>query len=562
MNLSTHLARRLAYLLVLVSAACWSQIQVKSATPSSGAQGTVNLNVAVTGNGFKKGAKAQWFVTGTTNPGGVTVNSTTFNGSGQLTANITISSTADLSGYDIQVTNSDGRTGVGTELFAVTSGPKGCTTTGTPAGFTLVGVLNAVQGSGAPLISTGIFGNAIRVRPVDLNGDGVTDALVGVITSGNSSTATTYAFLLDPNSGLPLASNPITGAAWQNPITVMTGAASSHLEVGDVNGDGIPDFIQGSLAAGSSPAYLYVGAVANNTLSYKAYTIPVPANSASFGVAVAIGDLDGDGKDEVAIGGPAVGAHGKTAGAVFLYKYDTSSGTPVVRLVKTITDPGGTAADSFGYSLGIGNVEGSANGQGLVVGAPTAGTNGLVYVFHSPVLTQTSWFTLSGPGTEFGWGLEVADVDGDQPTIPDVVITNKGSSTTPGAMLYPGPISVTSSFTGSMLPINGLTNGWDWPNMDLGNLGGVGAVLVGAPNADNAGSGSCGYDLGAAHLFMAPFSLNEPTTYLFEPPVAVGADYGYGVGIAAGYPYLYISAHYLTVGNLSMAGQVYVYKKN
>jgi hypothetical protein len=97
-------------------------IQVTSATPNTAAQGTINLNVTVGGNGFKRGAQAAWFVTGTTNPGGVTVNSTAFNSSGQLTANITVADSADLSSYDIVVTNADGRSGKGTKLFSVTSG--------------------------------------------------------------------------------------------------------------------------------------------------------------------------------------------------------------------------------------------------------------------------------------------------------------------------------------------------------------------------------------------------------------------------------------------------------
>ena len=96
-----------------------AQVQVKATNPSSAAQGTINLDVTVNGSGFKNGAKAQWFVTGTTNPGGVTVNSTTFVSSTQLTANLTVSSTATISGYDVQVRNSDGRTGKGTDLFAV-----------------------------------------------------------------------------------------------------------------------------------------------------------------------------------------------------------------------------------------------------------------------------------------------------------------------------------------------------------------------------------------------------------------------------------------------------------
>jgi hypothetical protein len=158
-----------------------AQIQVNSANPSAAPQGTINLNVIIAGNGFKKGAKAQWFVTGTTNPGGVTVNSTTFGGSTQLTANITVAADASIASFDIVVTNTDGRTGKGTDKFAVTAKgtPVGCTTTGTPSGFNLVTLLNPVQPNGAALITSLYLGNAIRVRPLDLNGDGVVDTLAG-----------------------------------------------------------------------------------------------------------------------------------------------------------------------------------------------------------------------------------------------------------------------------------------------------------------------------------------------------------------------------------------------
>ena len=160
-----------------------AQIQVDSANPSAAPQGTINLDIAITGNGFQKGAKAQWFVTGTTNPGGVTVNSTTFKGSTQLTANITVAPDAVISGFDILVTNANGRTGKGTDKFAVTlkGTPIGCTTSGTPGGFTLVTVLNPVQPNGAALITTLRLGNAVRVRPLDLNWDGVIDCEVLIV---------------------------------------------------------------------------------------------------------------------------------------------------------------------------------------------------------------------------------------------------------------------------------------------------------------------------------------------------------------------------------------------
>jgi len=121
-SLALHLFAYLAFLLLSfcgATAAQAQQIQVTAATPSSAAQGTVNLNVKVTGKGFKNGASARFFVTATTDTGGVTVNSTTFVSSTELTANITVSDTAALANFDVQVLAADGRGGKGTELFAV-----------------------------------------------------------------------------------------------------------------------------------------------------------------------------------------------------------------------------------------------------------------------------------------------------------------------------------------------------------------------------------------------------------------------------------------------------------
>jgi len=95
-------------------------VTVTSADPNNGPQGSVNLNVLVNGSGFKKGAIAKWFVSGTTDPGGLTVNSTAFINSSQLNANINISSTSPATGFDIVVTNSNGSSGKGTKLFLVT----------------------------------------------------------------------------------------------------------------------------------------------------------------------------------------------------------------------------------------------------------------------------------------------------------------------------------------------------------------------------------------------------------------------------------------------------------
>ncbi len=96
-------------------------VVVSSADPNTASQGTINLNVTVSGKGFKRGAQARWKVTGTEDPGGVTVNSTTYVNPNKVVANIDVTDTAVISKFDVEVQNSDGRNGEGVELFAVTA---------------------------------------------------------------------------------------------------------------------------------------------------------------------------------------------------------------------------------------------------------------------------------------------------------------------------------------------------------------------------------------------------------------------------------------------------------
>ncbi len=93
-------------------------IVVESANPPAAEQGTVNLDVEIKGKGFGRDSQAKFLVSGTTNPGGITVISTTFKGPNRLIANITVADDATISKFDIQV-QSNGRIGKGIELFNV-----------------------------------------------------------------------------------------------------------------------------------------------------------------------------------------------------------------------------------------------------------------------------------------------------------------------------------------------------------------------------------------------------------------------------------------------------------
>jgi hypothetical protein len=96
---------------------------VTSATPASTYQGTAALDVVVTGSNFNRTAKVQYFVSGTTDSGGIAVTKVVYRSSSELVTTVAVASNADLEKFDIVVTLDDGRKGKGTTLFAVKAPP-------------------------------------------------------------------------------------------------------------------------------------------------------------------------------------------------------------------------------------------------------------------------------------------------------------------------------------------------------------------------------------------------------------------------------------------------------
>jgi hypothetical protein len=94
-------------------------VAVTAADPSTALQGTTSLDVTVSGSGFDNSAEVNFLVTGTTNPGGITVKQVAVRGSKKLIATIDVSPDAVVNNFDIEVTLSGGRKGKGTTLFKV-----------------------------------------------------------------------------------------------------------------------------------------------------------------------------------------------------------------------------------------------------------------------------------------------------------------------------------------------------------------------------------------------------------------------------------------------------------
>jgi hypothetical protein len=188
---------------------------------------------------------------------------------------------------------------------------------------------------------------------------------------------------------------------------------------GDTNKDGVPDVI--ASAPGSGRAYVYSGKDGHVLLTMKAET-----SADNFGAhASGVGDVNGDGYDDVIVGAPGNAANGAGAGRAYVY-----SGKDGASL---LTLSGEHAGDGFGAA-----VAGGKRGARffLIVGAPGAGTAhaGRSYVYTT--LTQKPAFVIEADDTGAALGAMflsvLGDADGDK--IPDIYASDfsngaKGPST-------------------------------------------------------------------------------------------------------------------------------------
>lgn len=90
---------------------------VTSTSPNSSVR-NVTLDVRVLGSGFDQGTSAQWAIDGVPSSK-VMTNSTRYVSSTEVVANITVAADADVTLYDVIVTTSSGKPGIGTEEFEV-----------------------------------------------------------------------------------------------------------------------------------------------------------------------------------------------------------------------------------------------------------------------------------------------------------------------------------------------------------------------------------------------------------------------------------------------------------
>jgi hypothetical protein len=296
-----------------------------------------------------------------------------------------------------------------------------------------------------------------------------------------------------------------------------------------------------------------VGLVSNGILSYQLLSLAAPANSAGFGASTAIGDLDGDAGDEIAVGSTG---SSKFTGKVSIYKFNSVAFDNTQTISSPI--PNSRLDDLFGSGLAISNVT-STSANDLIVGASGSTVNGAtgagrIFIFPGPISAPNYQTLTTGTRSDqLGSSLVSGNVDGG---IRDVIGATSGSSSSPRASVYIGATSTGQSPAFTLQPLAG-RNTTIWGVRDSADLNGDGLddVIAGAP-------AGCG---GTAYLYLS--NINGPlpvsTRVAFQSPVQGQSEFGWSAAIGPGSHLIFVSDTLTTVGSsFPNNGQVYVFKLN
>ncbi len=246
------------------------------------------------------------------------------------------------------------------------------------------------EGGFTGLLSPGVeFGAAVG-SPGDIDGDGVPELVVGAPSSSTTGFLSGGAWLLflEP-SGMVRTSVDIGGFALPQVIPGDTAFGSSVVGVGDLNGDGVNDVAIGGpgrqFASASGTVWiLFLDSSGNVSAEQRIGAGQggfngVVSNEGGFGSGLGrLGDIDGDGQLELAVGAERDSEAGAEAGAVYLISLSADGQATETRKI-TEANGGfvGSLADfdHFGRALaGLGDLDGDTL-PSLAIGAP--GDDGL-----------------------------------------------------------------------------------------------------------------------------------------------------------------------------------------
>ena len=291
--------------------------------------------------------------------------------------------------------------------------------------------------------------NAGAIGIGDVNGDGLGDLVLGAIQAANNgansgSAWVMFSTLIDDETGTGNNKQLNTGTNYN--IRYDGGAASNFLtnygalSIGDVNGDGLGDLVLGAEAASNNGADSGSAWVMFSTLiddetgtgnnkpldTGTNYNIRYDGGAANDSLTihgiVSIGDVNGDGLGDLALGAFSASNNGANSGSawvMFSTLIDDETGTGNNKPLNTGTNyniryDGGAVTDQL--TIDGNSAIGDVNGDGiadLVLGTRTAdnngGSSGSAWVINGPIHNSAPVIsyedndgspTASSPGTE------------------------------------------------------------------------------------------------------------------------------------------------------------------
>ena len=268
------------------------------------------------------------------------------------------------------------------------------------------------------------FGTALAAG--DFNGDGFDDLAVGAPNEALSTTRSGYVFVLRGTTSGPTAWVGIQQTLGADESGDSFGAT---LAAGDFDNDGWDDLAIGAPheKAGSfysGHVFVYRGTTTGMTgwVSLYESTLATPNHEDLFGAALATGDFNHDGRDDLAVGAPGRQVNGNPqAGQVFIFRGSASGPTPHQTFVQTGLGVD-EAFDGFGSALAFGDFDNDGD-EDLVVGAPGEAPSPLPasgYIFFyragtnlTPWLGRAQDLGANEAGDRFGAALTTADFDRD-----------------------------------------------------------------------------------------------------------------------------------------------------